>query len=50
MNFLTNAIRHTAPGGTIFFTVSPEEVSVENEGPHIPEAELPKVWDPLLPG
>lgn len=45
MNFLTNAIRHTAPGGTIFFTVSPEEVSVENEGPHIPEAELPKVWD-----
>lgn len=44
-NFLTNAIRHTPAGGRIWFTVTPEEVSVENEGSHIPDAELPKIWD-----
>lgn len=45
MNFLTNALHHTKPGGTVTVTVSSEVVSVENEGMPIPADELDKVWD-----
>lgn len=44
-NFLTNALHHTLPGGNVTVTVTPEEVSVENEGRPIPVQELNRVWD-----
>lgn len=48
-NFLTNAIRHTEPGGNIYVSTSIREgevlVEVENEGRNIPEDELDKIWD-----
>lgn len=48
-NFISNAVRHTPEGGNIYVTVSEAsdgvEFSVENEGSHIDEAEIDKVWD-----
>ncbi|MCX7714694.1 MAG: cell wall metabolism sensor histidine kinase WalK [Clostridia bacterium] len=48
-NFITNAIRHTPNGHKIYVSVSEKGtkklVCVENEGKHIPENELDKVWD-----
>lgn len=48
-NFMSNALKNTPPGGRIIITAAEREdcvtFSVENEGSHIPEEELPKIWD-----
>lgn len=44
-NFLANALHHTAPGGSVVVTVTPERVAVENEGASIPAEDLEKIWD-----
>ncbi len=48
-NFLTNAIRHTREGAYIYVrTLIKEEkvvVEIENEGEHIGEEDIDKVWD-----
>lgn len=48
-NFMSNAIKHTKENGTIFvsFKVVDEGYmfSVENEGEHIAEDEIERVWD-----
>ena len=49
-NYLTNAIKHTAPGGRIWlraFRSSDHTVRVEvqDEGEGIPQADLKKIWD-----
>lgn len=48
-NFLSNALKYSKPGAPI--TVSAEvkrnrvRVSIRDEGPGIPNAELPRIWD-----
>ncbi|MCH5185463.1 MAG: HAMP domain-containing protein [Oscillospiraceae bacterium] len=48
-NFITNAIRHTPAGMEMIVSVKKEdnfcEVSVENEGSHIEEQSMDKIWD-----
>ena len=48
-NILTNAIRHTQPGGNIVIEVEKDEkkvtVSIENSGSHISQEDLLKIWD-----
>jgi len=48
-NFLSNALRHTPPGGAIRLTVRTEKskpfFSVENSGEILPQEALGKVWD-----
>ena len=48
-NFLTNAIRHTKEGGSIYVrTIAIEDkvtVEIENSGEHIPKEDIDKVWD-----
>ncbi len=49
-NFLTNAFHHVAENGLIVGHIAPAEngrvrISVLNTGKHIPEADLPKIWD-----
>lgn len=48
-NFLTNAIRYTKVGGCVIFSMNVLSgkvcISVENDGSHIPENELDKVWN-----
>jgi signal transduction histidine kinase len=48
-NFLTNAIRHTKEGGNIYVrTLIVKEkvvIEIENEGQHIPEEDIERVWD-----
>ena len=49
-NFLTNAFHYVNQNGLVEGHVSPVEngrirVSVLNTGAHIPEADLPKIWD-----
>ncbi|MDE6953536.1 MAG: HAMP domain-containing histidine kinase [Erysipelotrichales bacterium] len=43
-NLLSNALRYTQEGKTIHVTLNNERFSVENEGSHIPEEDLAKVW------
>ena len=43
-NFMLNAIRY-AENGAITVTVNEEIFSVENDGEHIAEDELDKIWD-----
>lgn len=49
MNFLSNAIKNTAENGTIILASENEKdlvkISVFNEGSHIDETELSKIWD-----
>jgi two-component system sensor histidine kinase BaeS len=54
-NFLTNAVRHTPPGGRIDLTISRTAgrrtmVTVANSGEPIPSGELGKVFDRLYRG
>ena len=53
-NLLSNAIKYTDPGGLVIVTVSwdAEEVivSVKDNGPGIPEEELPRVFEHLFRG
>ncbi|HSN76037.1 MAG TPA: ATP-binding protein [Anaerolineae bacterium] len=48
-NLLANAIRHAAPGGHVQVTVRPDQgrlrFSVADDGPGIPAADLPHVFD-----
>lgn len=44
-NFLSNARKHTAPGGVIEITVEQGKCTVFNPGDPIPEELLPKLWE-----
>ena len=48
-NLLANAVRHAAPGGHVQVTVRPDQrllrFSVADDGPGIPAADLPHVFD-----
>lgn len=55
LNMLSNAIRHAAEGSVVRIGVEAEEnarvrVSVANEGPPIPEEQLPLIWDRFYRG
>ncbi|MFA1821462.1 sensor histidine kinase [Virgibacillus oceani] len=53
-NFLANAIQHTPDKGKIVVTTASEEgkvmIAVENEGSHIEEEQLEKIWDRFYQG
>lgn len=54
-NLLANAIRHVVQGGRVRMTVQPVsgggvEILVRNDGPPIPERELPHLFDRLFRG
>lgn len=44
-NFLSNAKKHTAPGGTIEVTVEQGRCTVFNPGEQIPPEQLSKLWE-----
>jgi len=48
-NFITNAVRYSPENGHIYITLKKSDglavVSVENEGSHIDESDLDRVWD-----
>lgn len=48
-NIISNAVDHTATGGHINIELQEEEkryiLSVWNEGSHVPEEEIPKIWE-----
>lgn len=50
-NLATNALRHTPEGGTITVSLSEQDgqanLVVENDGLQIPDADLPRLWDPF---
>lgn len=43
-NFISNALRYTESGKTITIELDEHHFSIENEGAHIPEEELEKIW------
>lgn len=43
-NLISNALRYTNEGKTIRISLDQNTFSVENEGAHIPEDELEKIW------
>lgn len=43
-NFISNALRYTDEGKTVHILLDDHQFVVENEGAHIPEDELEKVW------
>lgn len=49
INLLQNAIRYSPPGGVIkvsaFYSPSTVTVSISDEGPGIPEEDLPHIWE-----
>lgn len=49
VNLLTNAVRYTPEGESILVTMKEQSqtvlVTVENQGTHIPEEQLDKIWD-----
>lgn len=54
-NLLSNAIRHTPEAGEITLSIGPfgtdrAEIRVHNDGPPVPEAELPHLFDRLFRG
>lgn len=51
-NFMTNAIRHTPPGGKIVIRIGTERetLSVENQGKQLPAAQLSQVWETFWQG
>ena len=51
-NYLTNAIRHTPPNGRIILRIgmNHETFSVENQGEHIPQENIKKVWETFWQG
>ena len=44
-NLLENAIRVSPEGGTVTIAVAPGEVRVADEGPGIPEEEIPRAFE-----
>lgn len=54
VNFLTNAIRYTPEGESIFVAAEEErdtvKLSVENKGARIPDDQLEKIWDRFYRG
>lgn len=50
-NLASNALRHAAPGGAIQVTLeragSRARLTVYNDGPNIPEEDLPRLWEPF---
>ena len=51
-NYLTNAIRHTPDSGKIVLRIgmNHETFSVENQGEHIPQENIKKVWETFWQG
>lgn len=53
-NLASNALRHCPPGGAIRVTLKREEdwavLAVYNDGPSIPEADLPHLFEPFYRG
>lgn len=51
-NYLTNAIRHTPVSGKIVLRIgmNHETFSVENQGEHIPQENIKKVWETFWQG
>jgi two-component sensor histidine kinase len=51
-NYMTNAIRHTPEEGKIVLRIgmNHETFSVENQGRHIPEEQLKRVWETFWQG
>lgn len=53
-NFLSNALRHTRPGGAVELEVAQERsgvrISVKNEGSHISTEEMKKIWNSFYRG
>lgn len=51
-NYLTNAIRHTPENGKIILRIgmNHETFSVENQGEHIPQENIKKVWETFWQG
>lgn len=43
-NLISNAIRYTHDNGHIYITINEMGFYIENEGSHIPEEELSKIW------
>lgn len=43
-NFISNALRYTEDGKTISIVLDEHHFSIENEGAHIPEEDLEKIW------
>ncbi|MCD7839247.1 MAG: HAMP domain-containing histidine kinase [Erysipelotrichaceae bacterium] len=43
-NFISNALHYTDEGHTVTIKLSKHRFEVENEGKHIPEDELKKIW------
>ena len=55
LNLLTNAVKFTPDQGTIVVTINPElnayvSIAVQDQGPGIPEAELPRLFQPFYAG
>ena len=50
-NLATNALRHTPEGGTITVSLNEQDgqavLVVDNDGQQIPDADLPRLWDPF---
>ena len=50
-NLATNALRHTPEGGTITVSLIEQDgqaiLVVDNDGQQIPDADLPRLWDPF---
>jgi two-component system sensor histidine kinase MprB len=45
LNLLDNAVKFSPPGGTIHVTLAGTRVTVRDEGPGVPEEDLPHIFD-----
>jgi signal transduction histidine kinase len=49
-NLLRNALRAAGPHGTVTVTLDTERLAIDDDGPGIPETELPLVFEPRFAG
>lgn len=49
-NFISNAIKHTDHDGKIVITAKDKVLYIENEGSHIDESQMEKIWDTYVSG